>query len=119
MKITENISLLKVEEQDNCVQLAREIVTNGFLYVLVDRCDVAQKAIYAQCYPHRKESPVGFEVFYIKRAFKKPNPRASAKERRWVECYPSTSDWGHSAWTYINKARALKHYEKMERRVKK
>ena len=109
-----------MDEQDSCVQLAAlaaEIFTNGYSYVLVERTDY--KAMYGQCHKSMPGVPFAFEIFYIKKAFRKPNPRASAKERRWMEVYPSTSDWGQSAWTYTNKARALKYYRGLERRDKK
>jgi hypothetical protein len=113
MKITENDSLTKIEEQESYVPLAKEIIKNGFLYTLVDRCE--WKAIYAQCYKGAPGYPIAHEIFYVIKKFRKANPRSETK--RWAEAFPADTDFGKIAWSITrDRAKALDRYNRMERR---
>lgn len=113
MKLTENNNPLKNGEQESYVQLAEEIVKNGFLYTLIERCE--WKAIYAQSYRHSPDYPVAHEIFYV--VLRRRSPFKKAKNRVLMEAFPANTDFGKIAWSITrDRVKALERYHKMERR---
>ena len=79
---------------------------NGFTYTQV--CRGARSCVYAQ---HVTPSVTYFEVFLIKisREICINGKIIQARER-----FPSNEDFGYSAWTYRNLARARGKFEVLE-----
>lgn len=71
---------------------------------LVRRCE--NKAIYAQFWG---SDPIAFEVIKIRKRLRKYN-KLFKQEQPESEVYPSSEQWGKSAWTYRSWETALAKY---------
>lgn len=111
MKTSEGNNLMKNEERESYVPLAKEIFRNGSIYKLVVRDNV--KALYSQQY---KGMPnvIAHELFYIRKKNRKLNPRTV--ERVLMEIYPSTSDFGSWAWSITSDtAKAIERFNALRK----
>jgi hypothetical protein len=96
-------------EQESYIPLAKEVIKNGFLYTLIERNEY--KAIYAQSY-RNSSYPIAHEVFYIKKDYRKLNPRTT--EKVLMELFPSNSNFGKWSWSITrDRAKAMERYNSM------
>lgn len=109
-----NIKLPENGEQESYIPLPKEKMLNGFLYTLVERNEY--KAIYAQSY-RNSSYPIAHEVFYIKKDYRKLNPRTTGKVL--MEIFPGNSHFGKWAWSITrDRAKALERYNSMTKPTK-
>lgn len=87
-------------DSDGYLQLPLKLKTGDFVMTQVMR--TSTKAIY--------EGQNGYEVIRIT---KRPAESFFGRQYPARESYPSTSDWGTLAWSYITFPKALKQYERL------
>ncbi|WP_017731266.1 hypothetical protein [Nafulsella turpanensis] len=106
----ENINLHENGEQESYIPLAKEIIRNSFLYTLIARDET--KALYAQSYKNFASYVIAHEVFYVKKEYRKLNPRTT--EKVLMEVFPGNSDFGRWAWSITrDRDKALERFNGM------